>query len=407
VSNEPELRTATDEELPELYEFIAGAFLDDPDDELIDVERMVWEPDRFHVLTDGGRFVGSGGVLTRELTVPGAVLPAAHVTAVAVAATHRRRGLLTQIMKAQLDTVRDGGTEPVAVLWASEAAIYGRFGYGTAASHVEYKIPVLETSLPGTATGQIRQVKPKEATSQFAEVYESVRADRPGMSGRPGRWWEHLMADPKERRHGMSTLRGAVYEEDGRPLGYALWRVKGTWGESGPNGEVAVREVVASTTEAYAALWRFLLSIDLVRTVKFSFAAEDEPLPFMVTNQYALTPSTSPSLWVRIVNVANALAARRYATPVDVVLEVADRLLPDNAGRWHLVGDSTSAKCEATTAEPDLSLDVRELGAAFLGGTSLHRLAAAGLVTEHRPDVLAKVSTAFGWHRAPASIEVF
>jgi predicted acetyltransferase len=407
VTDELELRTATDGELTELFTFIVGAFLEDADDESIEVERMVWEPERFHVITDGGRHVGGGGVLTRELTVPGTVVSAAHVTAVAVAATHRRQGLLTRIMKTQLEAVRDRGTEPIAVLWASEAAIYGRFGYGAAASHVEYTIPVLETALPGTSAGRMRQVKPSEATDQFSRVYEQVRADRPGVSGRPGRWWEHLMADPKERRRGASALRGAVYEVEGEPVGYTLWRVKSGWGDAGPNGEVLVREVVAITAEAYAALWRFLLSIDLARTVKYPFAARDEALPFMLTNQYALTASISPSLWVRIVDVPGALAARRYATAVDVVLEVTDDLLPDNAGCWHLVGDPASAKCEATTADPDLTLNVRDLGAAYLGGTSLHQLATAGLVAEHRRGVLAGVSTAFGWYRAPASIEIF
>jgi predicted acetyltransferase len=408
VTDELELRTATDDELPALAEMISGAFLQDPDDDLLDLERLVYEPDRMHVILDSGRFVASGGVLTRELTVPGAVVPAAHVTAVAVAPTHRRRGLLSRLMSAQLESVRDRGVEPIAALWASEGAIYGRFGYGAAAWHVSYEAVKQETSVPGTtAPGRLRPVVPREATAEFAEIYDRVRVDRPGYSGRPGRWWEHLMADPKERRRGMTALRGILYEVGGTVEGYAIWRAKGGWGDTGPNGEVQVGELVALSTESYSALWRFLFSIDLTRTVKYQFAAVDEPLRYLVTNPTGLGASVSPSLWVRVVDVQAALAARRYAAPVDVVVEVSDAMFSSNEGRWHLVGDGSSAKCEATNAAPDLAFDVRELGAAYLGGVSLRTLADAGLVSEQQQGSLAAASLAFGWHRSPSAVEIF
>ena len=403
-----ELRIARDDDFRQLGELISGAFLGDPYEEVLDVERMVFEADRTHVVADGDRLVATGGVLTRHMTVPGAVVPAAHVTGVAVASTHRRRGLLRRIMTAQLQTIRDRGAEPFAVLWASEDPIYGRFGYGAAAWYVEYKIAKSETALPGEpAQGRFRQVVPSESRDELAAVYERVRVTRPGYSSRPGRWWEHLTADPKERRRGMTALRGVLYEVDGAVEGYALWRVKGGWNDIGPNGEVSIREVVAESPDAYSALWRFLLSIDLTRTVKYMFGAVDEPLLHLVTSPSGLLPSMYPSLWVRVVDVAAALEARRYATQVDVVVEVSDAMLPDNSGRWHLAGDASSAKCERTDAAPDLSLDIRTLGAAYLGGTSLLSLAEAGRVTEHRPGALGKASTALGWHRAPAAVEIF
>jgi predicted acetyltransferase len=407
VTNELELRTATADELPALFTMMAGAFLDDAEDDAVEAERLVYEPDRYHVVADHDQLVGSAGVLTRELTVPGAVIPAAHVTGVSVAATHRRRGLLTRMMNAQLTAVAELGTEPIATLWASEGAIYGRFGYGLASWHVDYKIPTQETTVAGQPTGRFRQVVPREALDDLRAVFAQVRAGRPGVSGRPGAWWEALTVDLKSRRRGKTALRGVLYEVDGEVEGYALWRTKGSWGETGPDGEVAVREVVATTTEAYAALWRFLLSIDLTRTVTYMYAATDEALPYLLTNPSGLRAAAGPGLWVRVVDVPGALAARRYLTPIDLVLDVADGVLPGNAGRWHLVGDSSSAKCERTDAAPDLSLEVRELGAAYLGGTSLHSLSAASLVAEHQPGALLAASTAFGWHCAPASIEIF
>jgi predicted acetyltransferase len=402
------IRTATADDFLERASLISGAFLDDVEEETLDLHRLVEEPERSHVALDDGRIVGTGAILTRDLTVPGADVPAAHVTAVAVASTHRRRGLLTKIMIAQLEAVRAKATEPIAVLWASEGAIYGRFGYGLACWQVHYEIPTRETSLsPRQSNGRLRQAVPKDVIDELARVYDRARQERPGRSGRDERWWKLHTADPKPWRHGLSAQRGVLYETDDSVDGYAIWRVKAGWSHTGPDGQVEAVEVVAATGEAYAALWRFLLSIDLIRTVKFPFAAIDDPLPHMVSNPNAVEAHVSPGLWVRVVDLPGALTARRYAATVDVVLAVADSLLPDNAGRWRLVADESAARCERTEAEPDLSLDVRCLGAAYLGGSTLHSLAAAGLVTEHTPGALGATSAAFGWHAAPASWEIF
>ncbi|AYY14020.1 GNAT family N-acetyltransferase [Actinobacteria bacterium YIM 96077] len=402
------VRTCTDDDLPELVALISRAFLNDPREELLEALPKVFEPDRRHVAVDGDRLVGSAGVLTRDMTVPGGPMPTAHVTAVAVATTHRRRGLLRRIMNEQLHAIRERGTEPIAALWASEGGIYGRYGYGVASWNVEYEIPVLETEVPGTTPpGRLRHEQPAEISKTLADIHDRARHERPGVSARPGRWWEMRTLDPESRRRGMSAERAVVYEDEDGAHGYALLRTKLQWNMNSPGGEALVTEMLATNTEAYAALWRYLLSIDLVRTVRCPFGAVDEPLRHMATNVHALTAPMGPGLWVRVVDVPAALARRRYAAPIDVVLEITDAMFPDNAGRWHLRGDADSATCEATTAEPDLSLDVRGLGAAYLGGTSLQSLAAAGLVTEHRPGRLAAATTAFGWRRAPWSHEAF
>jgi predicted acetyltransferase len=402
------MRAATDADLPALVEFILGAFLRDPEDDELDVQRLIAEPDRTHMIIDGATIVGTGMILTRDLTVPGAVIPAAHVTGVAVASTHRRQGLLTRIMTAQLEAVRDRGTEPVAVLWASEGAIYGRFGYGVASWQMEYTIATRDTALTVPAPpGRLRQAVPKDVIGDLSAVFERVQATRPGRSGRDERWWKYHTADPRSWRRGRSAQRAVLYDSGDEVEGYALWRVKSDWSSTGPDGEVGVIEVVASTADAYRALWRFLLSIDLTRTVKYYFAAPDEPLAQLVTNPSGLDASAGPGLWVRIVDLPRALAKRRYTAPVDVVLDITDTMLPGNAGRWRLVGDATAARCEATDDEPDLALDVGHLGAAYLGGTSLLSLGAAGLVTESRAGALAAASTAFSWSPAPLSIEIF
>lgn len=421
------LRAATIDDHPALAELFAGSFLHDVEEESVDRHRLVFEPDRTHLIEDAGAPVATGAIFTRDMTVPGAVVPAAHVTGVAVAATHRRRGLLTRIMHAQLDSIRERGTEPLAVLWASEGGIYGRFGYGISARHYEHTINRSLVQVTGPApSGTLVQAKPADVAEELAAVFESVRTERPGWSSRPGKWWDWLLTDIASHRRGWSSMRAVLYREADRPApggasagrndaggsaagpaGYALWRVKSGWDETGPAGEVKVVQVVAANPDAYRALWRFLTSVDLTRSVTYMFGAADEPLAYTVSDPNALNVSADTSLWVRIADVPAALSARRYAAPVDVVLDVTDELVPDNSRRWRLVGDGSSVLCEPTSDEADLALDVRELGAVYLGGTSLQSLAAAGLVTEHREGALARASTAFGWHRAPSAIEIF
>jgi predicted acetyltransferase len=210
-----------------------------------------------------------------------------------------------------------------------------------------------------------------------------------------------VLADPESHRHGASALHGVVHDTPQGPTGYALWRTKSGWDEKGPKGEVRVGEVVAADPATYAALWRFLLTIDLARTATFSFAALDEPLIHLVDEPRRLGARMLDGLWVRVVNVPRALANRRYPVDVDVVLDVTDTLLPQNTGRWRLTGGPAGAGCERTGDEPDLALDVRELGAAYLGGFSLASLAAAGLVTEHRAGAVDAASAAFSWHVPP------
>ncbi|WP_166355992.1 GNAT family N-acetyltransferase [Phytoactinopolyspora limicola] len=408
MNPELDVRVGTAADSRARSELLAGLFLSDFDQAISDRRQMVNEPERSLVATDGEQLVGTAAILSREMSVPGASLPAAHVTAVGVAPTHRRRGLLRRLMETQLGQIRDRGVEPIAALWASESGIYGRYGYGLASSHVSYSIATAETSVPGqTPAGRLRMVPIEDVRDQLADLFERVRLDRPGMSNRPGRWWEYLVLDPESRRDGMSARRCVVYEDDGHLQGYALWRVKSERNATGPAGRVHVSEFIAGTSQAYAALWRFLLEIDLTRTVTYHFAAVDEPLPHLVTNAEAVGVETSTALWVRVVDVPTALAARCYAAPVDVVLEIGDPLLSGNSGRWHLVGDATSATCKPTDAEPALSLDVATLGAAYLGGTSLTSLADAGRVDQHQPGVLASTSVAFGWHCAPTAVEIF
>ncbi|GAA3351311.1 GNAT family N-acetyltransferase [Amorphoplanes nipponensis] len=406
------LRAGHADDWPAVSDLLSFAFHEPVSAEARDVEGSVVEPERTLVAEDGATVVGHAAAYTRELTVPGAIVPAAHVTLVGVAPTHKRRGLLTRMMHRQLREIAAAGREPIAVLWASETKIYPRFGYGPAAQRLRMEIMMREVRPPaGLAPGsadRLRLVEPKDVIAELTKVYERVRPERTGWSSRDDRWWRYVLADLESQRDGATGLRGVVYDTPDGPAGYALWRTKGEWDSRGPNSDVQVREVVADDPAAYAALWHFLLTIDLARTVKVHFAAVDEPLQYLVDEPRRLGSTLADGLWVRITDLPKALAARSYAAPVDVVLEVTDPLLEQNTGRWRLTaGPDGRATCTPTTDPADLACTILELGSAYLGATSLAALAAAGTVRELTPGSLRRAAVAFGWHRLPNPTEVF
>ncbi len=392
------------------------------------MERGVFEPERSLAVFDGSDPVATGGAYTRNLSVPGGELPAAHVTLVSVRPTHRRRGLLTRMMSRQLQDVHDAGVEPIAVLWSSEEAIYGRYGYGPAAAGVVIEADTREVSFPGAdPPGQLRMVTPTDAVKELSEVYEQVRRRRPGMSSRSDRWWTLRLCDIGQLRKDATARRCVLYEDAGEVTGYALWRSKQEWDNTGPNSTVQVEELRCADKAGYQELWRFLFHVDLTRRITAWNLAVDEPLFHLVDAPRRLGRRHNTSLFTRIVDLPAALRSRRYAAPLDLVLQVTDDLLPANTGRWRLTAGphgagppdpqggaaaasadvGLAATCERTDAPADLALNIRELGAAYLGGTSLGALAGAGRVTEVRPGALAAASAGFGWHVAPCASEMF
>ncbi|HWB34775.1 MAG TPA: GNAT family N-acetyltransferase [Rugosimonospora sp.] len=403
------LRTATADDWAETDQILQDVFNETWENDAMEPERLVFEPDRTtYAVAADGEIAGQVGAYTRDMTVPGGTLPCGHVTMVGVRATHRRRGLLRWMITEQLADIRGRG-EPIAALWASEGRIYQRFGYGLAAWRLALEIDhevALNTPVPAEA-GRLRSAKFDDtAADLLTKTYERVRLARPGFSNRSEAWWRKVLSDPPSAREGATPMRLTVHEGTDGIDGYAIWRVKTDWDHS-PKGQVQVRELITADPVAYRALVGLLLSVDLTRTVTWGRAAVDEPVLQMVNEPRRLGAAQRDALWVRVTDLPAALAGRRYATPVDVVLGVTDALLPENAGTWRLTGDTGSATCARTGADPDLSLDVQALGAAYLGGPTLAQLAAAGRVVEHTPGALARASAAFGWLRQPAATEGF
>jgi predicted acetyltransferase len=403
------ITAAAPEDWDAVYNLLSDAFAEEPDEAMRAEEKGIFEAGRTLLARRGETLIGAAGVFTRRLTVPGATLPAAHVTMVGVKPTARRQGVLTAMMRRQLADVHAAG-EPVAILWASEGRIYQRFGYGLAARRLLLSVDTREARLnPAAVEGELRTAAAAEVRDELVKVYDRQVATRTGWSERAEQHWDYRLADPDSRREGAGTLKAVLHEGPGGVDGYATYRVKAEWTDYGPAGEVRIDELVAATPDAYLALWRFLLTVDLTRKTSTRHAAAvDEPLLQLVNEPRRLEAKVADALWLRIVDLPAALAARRYAADVDLVLDVADELLTDNAGRWRLRASAFgAASCERTTDDADLACDVKALGAAYLGDQVIGGLAAAGQVRELGAGAVAKASAAFGWHRAPSAIEVF
>jgi predicted acetyltransferase len=393
----------TQDEVHAFLESLFGSFHGELHPEDLRLVGAAIEPERSLAVRDDGQIVGTAGIYTRRMTVPGGEVPVAAVTMVGVRASHRRRGLLTTMMRRQLSDVHEAGIEPVAALWASEGAIYGRFGYGMAALAAQLDVVVREARLREPPEARARLGSPEAMRTAMSEIYEAARGLTAGMLDRSSVWWDRRTADPEHQRHGAGPLRAAVVDGEA----YAMYSVKMKFESSGPAGQVDVREVVAATPEGSAAIWRFLLELDLTRRLVYDLAASDDPLLHLVAEAQSVGARIGEGLWVRVVDVPAALAARGYAMPFEVVLEVSDEFCPWNAGRWALTYDGTTAACERTTAPAGLELTVAELGAAYLGGTTFEVLARARRVRELRAGALATASAAFRGERAPWCPEVF
>lgn len=401
------IRPITDDEVEAFTAQLDFGFHENPPREALDLAMRLLPRERTIAAFDGDELVSTGGDFPFELTVPGGVtVPAAGVSFITVKATHRRRGILSAMMRHQLEGWHERGGEPVAILGASEPAIYGRFGYGLASHELALTIPRGDNGLsavPGSDKFRMRMMDPLQAYERCQEIFEANRLGRPGMLPRAGdAWRDSGLADHEYARRGAGPLRCVIAEDDdGLTAGFARYRVKEGFDDPArPDCKVRVREIYGRDLASYIAVWRFLLDIDLTSEVHVTLPTDD-PLMFLLADPRQAVPRVKDELYLRLVDVDRALAARRYAAPVDVVFEVSDPFCAWNSGRWRLSGDASGAVCARTTDSADLVLGQRELGSAYLGGFALAALGRAGRVEELRQGALAATSQAFVSEIAP------
>jgi predicted acetyltransferase len=371
-------------------------------------EMLVRDGDRLTAVMDGDVVAGTYRSWDVDLTLPGAgALRADAITAVTVQPTHRRRGVLTSLITADLAGAHERGT-PVAILISSQAPIYGRYGFGTSTESVTWKVDVRSAALTPRAAALAAGMRVDHVSdAELREVAPAVygRGRRPGDIDRWDILWDIVTGvrtgDPGNAKAGVSVV---ARDAAGVPQGTLRYTLEPHWDERTVGTIVHVGLLDTATPAAHAALWSYLVNLDLVATVRADDRAVDDPLPWLLTDRRAARQSARADfLWTRLLDVPGCLAARRYERPGDVVLEVHDEH-GWAGGRFALeVADDGTAACGPTSAAADLELPVGVLAAAWLGGADLRGAAAAGLVDERREGAADRAAAILRTSTAPFS----
>lgn len=391
-------RVETDD-LPAYARAVAQHFYeDDSDEEIRPYLEAFSTAYRAWAVRDGGRIVGNLGVIETDLSLPGGDrLPIAAVTAVGVAQTARRRGLLREMMTAALDeaVMHD---EPVAGLFASESPIYGRFGFGIAARTRDYRIHRVSTRLVDPVdVRQVIAVDAEAARARWPAIHEAMRATRGGSVGlNDGLWQLEVVEDAPSWRRGATARR--LVEIPGR--GFASYRVAPGATDGIADGQVRVGALIALDADAEAALWQHVCDIDLTATITASMRPPDDALPLMVAEPMALGVREGAPMYLRILDVPRALASRAYLAPGSIVLAVHDPM-GLTGGTFRLTTATDGASCRRTDAAADVSLGVDALAGVWLGGIRATSLAAARRLVEHRPGAAAELDRLVAVERDP------
>jgi predicted acetyltransferase len=404
-----EIRSPTADELERYLRAVETAFLEQPHEDDISRWQRHLEPTHQYWALDGGVPVGTAGTYDHRMRIPGADISIAGVTLVGVHASHRRRGILRELMRRQLDDAQARG-EALAVLWASEAAIYGRFGYGVASTSIRIdadrdRIVFRE---PDEPAGRARLVDEDEAKAVIPGVYTRARVERAGMIDRTDAWWDdYRLADPERWRFGAGPMFRAVWEDDdGEPQAYALYRLRSNWDEGFPAGKLEVREAIGASPQAMREIWRFLFGVDLVARVRGYLLPVDHPLFLSVTDPRRLKAQMGDGIWLRLLDLEAALEARSYAQDGTVAFDVRDAFCSWNDGTWRLTADGGRGAVERG-GEADIRLDVADLASIYLGGFELAALRLTGRVEELTPGAIARTDAMFRTAARPWCPEIF
>ncbi len=370
-------------------------------DATIERLKIGFELDRFVVACDGEEIVGNGGAYTMDLTLPGgAMAPVSGVTWIGVQPTHRRRGVMKSVMDALVADAVDRG-ELAMVLIAAEGSIYQNVGYGigTQWRHTSIDTRRVEFRPDVPITGRLRFVGPDDALAAVAPIHDRCRAQTPGELSRSDAWWRgHVTEGPKR------TTFYVVHEDDhGVADGYVAYQITERWGNLEPGHLCELDYLAASTPEAHAALWNFMLSLDLVSQVETFALPPDDPLPLLVDDPRQIrTADLTDAVWVRLLDVAGWFGARRYAVAEDLVIEVSGDV-PAVSGRWQISGGPDHAECVASTRAADVSMSPETLSAIALGASPVTQYARAGKIAEGTAGAVARLATFLAWQPVPYS----
>lgn len=395
------IRTIHDDEIAEYRGALMGVFGGDADDDpngsarfraLIDCSQA-W------AAFDGKHIVATTATFNLEMAVPGGTLPMAGLTHVTVRPTHRRRGLLRELMACHLADAKTRGFA-VSGLWASEAKIYRRFGYGLAAIHDEVTIQNAHAVnfIDGGQRDELAWIDEAEARAVMPGIYDAATLQRPGVLRRTATWWhERRFLEAPFVRKGASRRRHVLAVRGGTPVGYVTYRHRG--GLGGQNSAVEIVELLGVDQRAEATLWQFVMRVDLFPTVKWSNAPRDVALPWMVDDWRHIARSCADNVWLRIEDVSTALVARRYAVDANLRFAV-------DGTTYELQVHNGQGQCVAVQAAAELTIDRAALGSLYLGSVPASQLAAAGWLVGDAA-VIARAEALFAWPVAAWCPEIF
>jgi predicted acetyltransferase len=389
-------------------------FAGDPD-QVADLEMWAatFELDRAWVVDTGDQVAGNAAIDSLNVTLPAGrdqpcpTIPMAGVTAVGVHPTHRRLGFLSQLMAAMHDDARKRG-EAIAGLEASESIIYGRFGYGLAANVAKYSINSRASAFAVPAPDiALAFIDKDEAVKVLPEIFDRQRRTRAGEINRSSGYWTQRLVDRPHHRGGLSARFHVVC--DG---GYVLYRASLEPNVfEGNRADILVEDLRGDTAEVEAALWRFVLDLDLIERVKVKRSPVDEPIRWRLVDPRQLrTVSIEDRLYVRVLDTATAFEARGYQGEGRLVLDVlppdvSEREADAAPGRWLLEAGPDGASCRRARRgeEADLRLDLPALGSLYMGGFPASLLAAGGRIDELRSGGLSAADALLTTRPAPRS----
>lgn len=357
---------------------------------------------------DGDQMVSTFGAYNFNMTVPGGVcVPMAGTTLVTVLPTHRRQGILRAHMVQHFQDAHAKG-QHLAALWASESCIYGRFGYGPAVecSSVTLDKTYAKLQHPPKIHGAMRLVESEEALHIFPPIYDEVAKQRPGMFERTTDWWQvRNLDDPEELRRGATSHRRVVHYREGQPVGYGIYRTLTDYNTY--STELRIIELIGRDADAEKALWQYLFGVDLISKITHWNLPIQDPLSWWLEQPRELERTPSDSIWVRPLNVIEALNRRHYPVAGRLVFRFQDAMCPWNEGVFELQSSANGpGVCRVSSESPELELTPFTLGAVYLGGHRVRTLANAGLITGS-PEAIQRADALFAWHTEPWCQEIF
>ena len=394
-----DIRTISDDEFDAWSRAEARGFSSHASDEYVEIARSFAELDRTFGAFDGAEIVGTTTTRTSAVTVPGGPVALGFVDDVSVHSTHRRRGILTQMMRAQLDQMHERG-EPLAALSASESMIYGRFGFGVATWADRWSIDRRHTAirLPANAGGRVTFMDPESARREWPTLHKRVRQERVGMVHYNAAYWGAALWDSEWQRRGAGEFFHVSYIRDGHVAGLCTYRIK--------DHDVLVVFLLGEDDEIEAELWQYCFGIDLMSNIYGFVRPVDDPLPWRLEDMRGLRRTRTDHMWLRLIDVKAALQARQYDAEGSVTLGISDSFCPWNDGVYTLEVSRGGVECAPSGRTPDVNLNASDLAAVYLGGVSFSTLAGAGRIEATDDRILSLANRLFRIGRAPWFMEL-